>query len=104
MALDIEHIVDGGVDREKALCRSRRLEALHTSLALSQWLMGILCPVILPATGVVTPRNAKFAQRRTVGSELVGDDGGWSDALLLQKFPHELECRLTVSPWLNEDI
>ena len=56
------------------------------------------------ATGVVTPRNTKFAQRRTVGSELVGDDGGWSDALLLQKFPHELECRLTVSPWLNEDI
>jgi len=43
--------------------------------------MGILCPVILPATGVVTPRNTKFAQRRTVGSELVGDDGGWSDAL-----------------------
>ena len=51
---------------------------------------------ILPATCVVTPRNAKFAQRRTVGSELVSDDGGWSDALLLQKFPHELECRLTV--------
>ena len=100
----LKHIVDGGVDWEKALCRSRRLEALHTSFALSQWLMGILCPVILPATGVVTPRNTKFAQRRTVGSEPVGDDGGWSDALLLQKFPHELECRLTVAPWLNEDI
>jgi hypothetical protein len=42
---------DGGGDREKALCRSRRLEALHTSFALSQWLMGILCPVTLPATG-----------------------------------------------------
>ena len=95
MALDVEHIVDGGVDREKALCRSGRLEAPHTSFALSQWLMGILCPVILQATGVVTPRNTKFAQRRTVGSELVGDDGGGSDALLLQKFPHELECRLT---------
>ena len=66
--------------------------------------MGILCPVILPATGVVTPRDTKFAQRRTVGSKLVGDDGGWSDALLLQKFSHELECRLTVAPWLNENI
>ena len=87
MALDVEHIANGSVDREKALCRSRRLEALHTSFALSQWLMGILCPVILPATGVVTPRNTKFAQRRTVGSELVGDDDGWSDALLLQKLP-----------------
>jgi hypothetical protein len=33
--------------------------------------MGILCPVILPATCVVPPRNTKFAQRGAVGSELV---------------------------------
>ena len=66
--------------------------------------MGILCPVILPATCVVPPRNTKFAQRRAVGSELVGHDGGWSDALLLQEFSHQLERRLAVSPWLNEDV
>src|SRR6476660_5588438 len=67
-------------------------------------LMGILCPVILPATCIVPPRNTKFAQRRAVGSELVGHDGGWSDALLLQEFSHQLERRLAVSPWLNEDV
>src|SRR5262245_32308816 len=39
----------------------------------------------------------------SVGSELVGHDGGWSDALLLQAFSHQLERRLAVSPWLNED-
>ena len=66
--------------------------------------MGILSTVILPATCVVLPRNTKFAQRRAVGSELVGDDGGWSDALLLQEFSHQLERRLAVSPWLNEDV
>src|SRR5665648_241413 len=66
--------------------------------------MGVLCPVILPATCVVPPRNTKFAQRRAVGSELVGHDGGWSDALLLQEFSHQLERRLAVSPWLNEDV
>src|SRR6478736_4817879 len=33
--------------------------------------MGILCPVILPATCVVPPRNTKFAQRRAIGSALV---------------------------------
>ena len=49
-----------------------------------------------------TQHQVRAVQNR--GSELVGDDGGWSDALLLQKFPHELECRLTVSPWLNKDI
>jgi hypothetical protein len=60
----------------------RRRQALH-SFPLSRWLMGILCSVIRPATCVVPPRNTKFAQRRAVGSELVGHDGGWSDALLL---------------------
>ena len=64
--------------------------------------MGILCPVILPATCVVPPRNSEFAQRRAVGSELVGHDGDWSDALLLQEFSHQLERRLAVSPWVNE--
>src|SRR6266540_192478 len=66
--------------------------------------MGILCPVILPATCVVPPRNTKFAQRKAVGSELVGHDGGSSDALLLREFSHQLERRLAVSPWLNEDV
>src|SRR6185312_10517472 len=66
--------------------------------------MGILCPVILPVTCVVSPRNTKFAQRRAVGSELVGHDDGWRDALLLQEFSHQLERRLAVSPWLNEDV
>src|SRR5271167_3318460 len=46
----------------------------------------------------------QLAQRRAVGSELVGHDGSWSDALLLQEFSHQLERRLAVSPWLNEDV
>jgi hypothetical protein len=40
--------------------------------------MGILCPVIPPATYVVPLRNTKFAQRSAVGSELVGHDGCYS--------------------------
>ena len=34
----------------------------------------------------------------------VGHDGGWSDALLLQEFSDQLERRLAISPWLNQDI
>jgi hypothetical protein len=30
--------------------------------------------------------------------------GFWSDALLLQELSHQLERRLAVSPWLNEDV
>ena len=104
MALDVEHIVDGGLSSVKALCRPGGLEALHPPFALSQWLMGILCPVILPATRVVSARKPKFAQRRAVRCQLVGHDGGWSDAVLLQEFSHQLERRLAVSPWLNQDV
>ena len=66
--------------------------------------MGILCAVILPTTRVLSPRKTKFAQRRAVGSELVGHDGGWSDAVLLQEFSHQFERRLAVSPRLNQDV
>src|SRR3974377_1171914 len=65
--------------------------------------MGILCPIILPATFVLPPRTTKFPQRRAVGSKLVRHDGGWSDAMLLQEFSHQLERRLAVSPRLNQD-
>jgi hypothetical protein len=37
--------------------------------------MRILCPVILPATCVVPPRNTKFAKRGAVGTKLVGHNG-----------------------------
>ena len=63
-----------------------------------------ISPVILPATCVVSPRNTKFAQRRAVGSEVVGHDGGRSDTVLLQELSHQLERRLAVSPWLNQDV
>ena len=55
-------------------------------------------------TCVVSPRNTKFAQRRAVGSELVSHDAVWSDAVLLQELPHQLERRLAVSPRLNQNI
>jgi len=66
--------------------------------------MGNLCRVILPATCIVAPRDTKFAERRSVGPELVGHGGGWGDALLLQKFSHQRERRLAISPWLNEYV
>jgi hypothetical protein len=37
-------------------------------------------------------------------SELVGHDCDWSDALLLQNFPHQLECSFVVLPRFNENI
>ena len=55
-------------------------------------------------TCVVPPRDAKFAQRRAVRIRACRSRWWWSNALLLQKFPHQLERRLAVSPGLNEDV
>ncbi len=49
MALDVEGVVDGSMDGQKALRRSRRLEALHSSFALPDRQVRILCPIAFPA-------------------------------------------------------
>ena len=46
MALNVEGIVDGGVDIEEPLGGSGRLESLHLSLTSSHGLMRILRPII----------------------------------------------------------
>ena len=39
MSLDVEDVVNGGVDGDEALGRAGRLEALHLALSSSYWLM-----------------------------------------------------------------
>ena len=48
MTLDVEVVVDGGVDGEKALRGSGRLEALHFSFSSSDRLMRVLGSIVLP--------------------------------------------------------
>ena len=46
MALEVEVVVDGGVDIEKALRRPGRLEALHLTLTSSHRLMRVFGPIV----------------------------------------------------------
>ena len=46
MTLNVEGVVDGGVDVEKSLGGSGRLESLHLSFASSHRLMRVLRPII----------------------------------------------------------
>jgi hypothetical protein len=46
MSLDVEDVVNGGVDGDKALGRAGRLEALHLALSSSYWLVRVFGPVI----------------------------------------------------------
>ena len=66
MALNVEIVVDGGVDREKALSRSGGLEALHFSLPSSDRLVGIFCSIVLPQPLLMFRRQPEFTERRSI--------------------------------------
>jgi hypothetical protein len=46
MALDVESVLDGGVNGQEALGRSGRFETLHLALAPSCRLVRILSPIV----------------------------------------------------------
>ena len=85
MALKIECVVDGSVHVEEALGRASRLEPLHFTLAASHDLMGILGAIVLSEPLLVRTNQAKAAERRAIGAQLVGHQQFRHDALLLEQ-------------------
>ena len=74
MSLDVEDVVNGGVDRDEALGRASRFEALHLALSSTHWLVRVFRPVIGTQSLVVPPREPDKLQRRAVGSEFVSNN------------------------------
>ena len=66
--------------------------------------MGILGSIVLPATEIMSLRQAKITQRSTVRWQFVGDEGIRDEALFLQQFAHQFERCLLVAAGLNQDI
>lgn len=104
MSLNIEGVVDGGVSGQKSLSRSRRLEPLHSSFALSNWQVGVFGPIVISAAEIMMPGKPEFLQSGSILREFVGNKGIRYKALALQQFAHQIERCLPVSPRLNEDI
>src|ERR1051325_7402646 len=59
MALQVEGVVDGGVQAEKSLRRAGRLEPLHLALSSSHSLMRVLGAVVHPPPLLVPTTQAK---------------------------------------------
>lgn len=73
VTLGVESVVDGGVSGEKTLGGGGTLEALHPSLALSDWQVRVLHPAVLAqATGKMEVAALQILQRRGIGPETVG--------------------------------
>jgi hypothetical protein len=56
MALNIERVMDDGVNRQEPLRRSGRFETLHLPLASSHRQMRILGPIVFPQALLMASR------------------------------------------------
>ena len=72
MALEVEGIVDGGMNAQKALRRCGRFEALHLSLASAHHLMRILCPIVFSPALLMVAGKSEMPEGSAVGAQLVG--------------------------------
>ena len=103
MALDVERVLDGGVDRQESLGSSGRFETLHLPLASSSRLMRILSPIVLPQPLLVPSRQSHCGLCRAVRAKLVGDQNIRREALFLKQLAHEFHgCSLVASPLHKE--
>jgi hypothetical protein len=68
MPLNIERVVDGRMDRNEALSRFGRFEALHLSFSSSIRLMRVLRTVVGTQSLLMPSQETNFAKRRPVRS------------------------------------
>jgi hypothetical protein len=88
MALDVECVVDGGVNAQETLGGSGRFETLHLALAPSCRLMRILGPVVCAQAPVMASRQSNFGLRRAVRAQLVRYQHLGCKALFLKQLAH----------------
>jgi hypothetical protein len=61
-------------------------------------------PSVQPTTCDMKVNQAKFAKRRRIGPQLVGDNFIWNVSLLFQEFPRKFKGRTLVSARLGQDF
>ena len=104
MALEVEGIVDGGMNAQKALRRCGRFEALHLSLASAHHLMRILCPIVFSPALLMVAGKSEMPEGSAVGAQLVGRHPRRREALFAEQLAHQLDRRGPVSTTLDQDF
>jgi hypothetical protein len=88
MSLMVEGVVYSGMDIEKALGGSRRLEPLHLALSSPHNLMGVFSAIILSEASLVGAGEAQLPESRAVGAQLVGDQQLRCEPQFLKQLAH----------------
>ena len=84
MSLMVEGVVDGGMNIEKTLRGSRRLEPLHLALSSPHDLMGVFSAIVFSEASITRAGEAQLPESRAVGAQLVGDQQLRCEALFLE--------------------
>jgi hypothetical protein len=91
MALDIESVLDGGVNGQEALGWSGRFETPHLALSPSCRLMRTLSPIVCAQAPVVASRQSDFGLCRAVRAQLVRHSLIRRKALFLKAIAEDLK-------------
>jgi hypothetical protein len=67
MALQVEGVVDGGVDAQKPLCEANRFEALHFLLPPSHDLVRVLGAIVRAQPLLMPAGQAELPERGGIG-------------------------------------
>ena len=73
MALQVEGVVDGGVNAEKPLCGASRLEPLHFAFAPPHDPMRVLGAIVHPQPLLMPAGQPELPERGGVGGQLIGN-------------------------------
>ena len=104
MSARCEMVVDGGMDRKKALGGPGRSKALHRTFSSANANVRSFDAIILPFRLVMPSVEPQITKRCRIGSPFIGDDSSRCETMLLQKFAHQLQRRPFVAPRLNQDV
>jgi hypothetical protein len=102
--LNIECVVDRRMNRNEALSRFGRFEALHLSFPSSNWLMRVLRAVVGAQALLMESRKANFTKRSSIRSQFIGDDNRRDKALATKELTKKAHCRVPVAPGLNKNF
>jgi hypothetical protein len=104
MALDVEGVLDGGVNGQEPLGCSQLLEALHLAHTSSSRLMRILGAIALAQALLMVSRQSDFGLHRTLRAKLIGHQNIKREALFLKQLAHEFHGRSLVAPPLDKKV
>ena len=104
MTLDVEGVVDGGVDRQEPLGGSRRLEPLLFSFALSNRLVRVFSAIVCPQSLIMDRGKPLFTDGDGIGFELVRGDPLRRKALLLLQLSQQFLGRSSAASWLDQEV